>query len=252
MVTSASMQQRESYRERLYIQYVATHFGVDALDTSARVESRAPYFKKLLKYFPKSKSARILDLGCGCGSLLYWLKREGYNSLEGIDRSPEQVAGAHSLGLNFVKAGDVFDHLAQREPESADVVVAFDVIEHLGKAEAFQFADEVFRVLTPGGLFILHLPNGEGLFFGSVAFNDLTHELIMTSGSLGQLLRCVGFFDVRTYEDTPTVHGPMSAARYLIWIAAKSILRVIYAAQTGNISRNLIFSQNFLATARKR
>ncbi len=251
MVTSVSVQQRESYRERLYLQYVATHFGVDALEVRARVKASAPYFRRLRKQFPKDKSARILDLGCGCGNLLYWLEKEGYNSLEGVDRSAEQVAAAHSLGLSFVKAGNVFEHLAQRGPESADVVVAFDLIEHLGKEEAFQFADAVFRVLAPGGLFILHLPNGEGLFFGSVAFNDLTHELILTSGSLGQLLRCVGFSEVRNYEDTPTVHGPVSAARYVIWMAVKTILRAIYSAQTGNIGGNLILSQNFLATARK-
>ena len=168
-----------------------------------------------------------MDLGCGCGSHLYWLKESGYTRLEGVDRSPEQVAGAHSLGLNFVKEGDIFDHLVQRQSESADVVLAFDVIEHLGKEEAFQFADEVFRILTPGGLFILHLPNGEGFLFGSVAFNDLTHELILTSGSLGQLLRCAGFSNVRAFEDKPIVHGPISAARYLIWMAVRSILHDI-------------------------
>ena len=31
----------------------------------------------------------------------------------------------------------------------------------------------------------------------------------------------------------------------------KSILRLVYAAQTGNIGRELILSQNFLAIARK-
>lgn len=251
MISPASEQQRESYRERLYLHYVATHFGTDAAEVHSRVESAVHYFRRLLKYIPKDKSAEILDLGCGCGSLLYWLKDAGYTSLEGIDRSPEQVAAAHSLGLTLVKAGDILDHVARREPESSDVVIAFDVIEHLEKEEAFELADGVFRVLRPGGLFILHLPNGEGLFSGCVAFNDLTHELILTSGSLGQLLRCVGFSDVSTYEDTPIVHGPISAARYVIWMVIKSILRLVYAAQTGNIGRELILSQNFLAIARK-
>lgn len=251
MITSTSEQQSESYRERLYLHYLATHRGTAVAEAQTFANLALPYFKRIQNLIPADKSTRVLDLGCGCGGHLYCLKRFGYTHLEGIDRSPEQVAGAHSLGLNFVKEGDIFDHLVQRQSESADVVLAFDVIEHLKKEEAFQFADEVFRVLAPGGVFILHLPNGEGFLFGSVAFNDLSHELILTKGSLGQLLRCAGFSQVEAFEDSPIVHGPVSAARYLIWKAVSWGLRFIYVVQTGDTGRHLILSQNFLAIARK-
>jgi len=251
MTSVTSTQERETYRDRLYHHYLAHHRGADLLEASARLQGAYPYFKRLSKHLPDNKSARVLDLGCGYGIWLHWLKQAGYHCLEGIDRSPEQVEAAHSLGLDCVKQGDIHDHLANRKPESCDVVLAFDVLEHHRKEEALQFADEVFRVLTPGGLFILHLPNGEGFLSGSIAYGDFTHELILNRHSLGQLLRCAGFSQISTYEDTPVVHGGLSVIRYLVWKIARTVLRIVYAAQTGDTNDGLILTQNFLAIARK-
>ena len=248
---TTSAQQRETYRDRLYRRYLANHHGSDLLETRKRLEAAIPYFKRLQKYVPEAKDTRVLDLGCGYGVWLYWLKKAGYLRLEGVDRSPEQVEAAHILGLNCVVEDDIRAYLAGRKPESCDVVLAFDVLEHFGKDEAFQFVDETFRVLAPGGLLILHLPNGEGFLSGCIAYGDLTHELIVTRKSLGQLLRCAGFSQVRTYEDTPVVHGLMSGARLLIWRTARIVLRIIYAAQTGDTDPGLILTQNFLAVAHK-
>lgn len=251
MISATSAQLWETHRERFYRHYLAHHHNADVLEMRERLEAGALYFKRLMKYFPENKDARVLDLGCGYGLWLYWLKQAGYRCLEGVDRSHDQVEAAHGLGLDCVKQGDIRDHLADREPQSCDVVLAFDVLEHFGKEEAVRFADEVLRVLTPSGLLILHLPNGEGFLSGCIAHGDFTHELIVTRRSLGQLLRCAGFSQVSAYEDTPVVHGPLSVARLVVWKVARTILRVIYAAQTGDTGRELILTQNFLAIARK-
>jgi len=251
MRTATSAHGLEMYRDRLYRYYLANHRRSDLLEACQRVQGGVPYFKRLLRHLPEDKDSRVLDLGCGYGIWLYWLKEVGYHCLEGVDRSPEQVEAAHSLGLNFVVQDDIKGYLADRKRESCDVVLAFDVLEHFGKEEASQIVDEVFRVLTPSGLFILHLPNGEGFLSGSIAHGDFTHELILTRHSLGQLLRCAGFSQVCAYEDTPVVHGLVSAARFLIWKAARTVLWIINAAQTGEIDGGLILTQTFLAVARK-
>ena len=221
------------------------------MEVRERLKAAGPYFKRLLTFFPEDKDTRVLDLGCGYGNWLYWLKQAGYRNLEGVDCSPEQVQAAHSIGLDCVVQGDIKVHLADRKPESCEVVLAFDVLEHFGKEEALQFADEVFRVLTPGGRLILHLPNGAGFLSGSIVYGDFTHEFIVTKRSLGQLLRCAGFSQIRAYEDSPLVHGPISTGRLLVWKVARTVLRIIYAAQTGDTDRELIFTQNFLTVASK-
>lgn len=242
---------RESYRERLYRNYLANHRGQALIAPKERLRGAQPYFKRLVKHFPTDRDTRILELGCGYGVWLHWLRESGYRNLEGVDRSPEQVEAAHGLGMNFVVENDLAADLAARASESCDVVLAADILEHLTKDEALSMADQVFRVLAPGGLFILHLPNGDGIFAGHIEYGDFTHELIVTSTSLAQMLRCVGFTGFSAYEDTPVVHGFSSACRSLVWMAARTAVRLIFAAETGNLGRDLILSQNFLAVARK-
>src|SRR5215472_12143952 len=125
MSVGSPAQQRDAYRERLYREYLANHSG-DLKEARRALHGAAPYLKDLiLKHLPQDKNVRILELGCGYGALLYWLKESGYRHLEGIDCSPEQVAGAHELGLDFVRQDDLMTHLAQRTPASCDVIIAF-------------------------------------------------------------------------------------------------------------------------------
>lgn len=247
----AISEEREAYRERLYQHYLENHRGVDIDLARKGLQGAAPYLRRLIsRHLPEDRNAKIVDLGCGYGALLYWLRQAGYRNLEGVDRSPEQVQGAHALGLDFVQQADIMAYLESRQHESCDVVIAFDVLEHLSKYEALSFADQVFRVLQRGGLFLLHTPNGEGIF-SATAYGDFTHELILTPGSAGQLLRSAGFCNVSSYEDVPVVHGIVSAMRFVIWKIFKSLMRIAYAAETGNASGDLILTQNFLIVATK-
>jgi SAM-dependent methyltransferase len=245
-------QTREFYRERLYQHYLVNCRGVDQQEARGALHSAAPYLKRLIRnHMPPDRNVKIVDLGCGFGALLYWLQQAGYTNLEGVDRSGEQVEGAHSLGLDYVRQGDITKHLAGSPASSCDLIFAFDVLEHFGKEEAMQFADEVLRVLRPGGRFILHLPNGTGSFAGTVTYGDFTHELILNQRSIAQLLRCVGFSEIKSYEDVPVVHGFASAVRYVVWKIYKTMKWLVYVAETGEYAEDLILTQCFLTVARK-
>jgi hypothetical protein len=47
------------------------------------------------------------------------------------------------------------------------------------------------------------------------------------------------------------VHGLKSALRYAVWKAVRFVLRLAMAAETGETAGDAIFSQTFLAVARK-
>ncbi|MEH1938930.1 MAG: class I SAM-dependent methyltransferase [Nostoc sp.] len=99
---------------------------------------------KKIKYFlePILKQARILEIGSGSGWVSEYLKQNGYKHYVGIDiEPPADIVGDirewKSLGL---------------EEQSFDVIVAFEVVEHV---DCFK---ECFDLLKPGGQLMLTSP----------------------------------------------------------------------------------------------
>jgi len=204
------------------------------------------------KHFPQNREAKILDLGCGSGTLLRFLKGAGYRHVSGVDTSPEQVAAAHQVGIEDVRQGDLLDALRNLDKEALDVVVAFDVIEHLTKSELLELSDEVYRVLQTGGRWLIHAPNAAALFGSRVRYADLTHEQAFTKESLEQLIKAAGFHQIHCYEDQPIVHGLTSGLRWLVWKLVRGVLRVCWMSETGCTGKDCLFTQNFIAVAFKR
>ena len=95
--------------------------------------------------------------------------------------------------------------------------------------------------------FVIRLPSG--VQRTPDVSNGRTHEQAFTRTSLGQLLLSSGFRSLECYEDTPVVHGVVSALRFIVWKAFRGMLRVYLAAETGNSGGSAIFTQNLLAVA---
>lgn len=106
-------------------------------------------FRKIAAWIPDG--CVLADLGCGDGSLLRYFNRKvvvGY----GVDM---KVIRAHGPdGLIFL-SGDLNQHIPLKD-ESADVVTALAVIEHLVAPETL--TAEIYRILKPGGRCILTTP----------------------------------------------------------------------------------------------
>jgi SAM-dependent methyltransferase len=99
----------------------------------------------------------VLDLGCGTGENLVPLVKRGAEVI-GIDISPELVELARerlgSYGLTAtLRDGSAYD--TGLADESADVVFSMALLHHLDLPSA---RNEIYRILRPGGLFILREP----------------------------------------------------------------------------------------------
>jgi 2-polyprenyl-3-methyl-5-hydroxy-6-metoxy-1,4-benzoquinol methylase len=144
------------YKERFFARYVSTHTGHrDGAATLVQFRQRATYFQQRWSaFFPQQHNVRIVDLGCGNGALLWWLQSSGYRHAEGVDVSAEQVAEAQRLGVRNVTQGDLQLYLNQR-PDTYDVIVMRDVLEHFTKAEMLSNIPIVkgssLRTLSPVG-----------------------------------------------------------------------------------------------------
>jgi ubiquinone/menaquinone biosynthesis C-methylase UbiE len=100
---------------------------------------------------------RVLDVGCGTG---YGSAELAQSAAEvtGVDIAADAIEYAKTNypipGLRFIESSCM---AVPFPPESFEVLVAFEVIEHLSDHRAF--LDECARLLTPEGLFIVSSPN---------------------------------------------------------------------------------------------
>src|SRR4051812_37311495 len=81
-----------SLQEQLQERYVSTHFGEIRSVNADDLESFARHYRRVYApLLPADKNAKILDIGCGLGHFLYFLKSEGYVNHWGIDLGSEQI-----------------------------------------------------------------------------------------------------------------------------------------------------------------
>jgi len=155
-------------------------------------------YRRLL---PINKQAAILELGCGQGQFLEFLKTEGYAHVLGLDLSPEVINYCQNRGYT-VKQTDFFDFLEQNDiQERYDAIIANDILEHFDKDEIFRLAQLIKQALKKNGSLIIKTPNASNLFLGSFSrYCDLTHEIIFTESSLKQIFLPLGFSSIEFYE----------------------------------------------------
>ncbi|MEK6287963.1 MAG: methyltransferase domain-containing protein [Acidobacteriota bacterium] len=150
---------------------------------------------------------RLLDVGCGTGYSLVWLRdRFRLAEVYGVDLSPHAAAFWRARELDTVALASV-DKLPFGECEF-DLVTCFDVIYQLNDERASAAVSEMHRVLKPGGLLFIREPAYQWMR-GAHDVAVGTHRRY-TLTDLRRLLRAHGFKPRRsTYANT-----------LLFWLAA--------------------------------
>ena len=181
------------------------------------VEHRYTKMHRLLREaYGDLAEARIIDLGLSRGLLLERFRRYPGVTLAGIEIDPSEIEHARRRGFepdrHFINVFDG-DRLTARLPysdQSADVVLAGEILEHIVDTEAF--LSEIHRTLAPGGALVLSTPNilwlkhrlrllvgryPDALDYRTRFGNDLGHVRVFGPAQLRKLLESVGFVDVR-------------------------------------------------------
>lgn len=140
-------------------------------------------------------SGSLLDVGCNLGILVDEARRVGYEA-KGIDMSSRAIEkGKSALGLDGLLSAGTLTELAF-PADSLDVISYMHCVEHL--EDPLGEFQEVRRVLKPGGLLAIEVPNFFSLWRrlqGSGWYGLVPEQHIWQGGAkgLGALLRRSGF-----------------------------------------------------------
>lgn len=151
-------------------------------------EIRAKYYRWYTKgWLPENKNEAILDIGCGAGQFVYFLNKESYTNITGIDIDIEQIKLAQQIGLNC-HAVSVQEYLNNHG--EFKTITMLDIIEHFTLSELFPLMDSVYKALAIGGQIIVSVPNATSPTGLSTQFSDITHENSFSPTSLSQFFFC--------------------------------------------------------------
>ena len=125
-------------------------------DSVVRMTTRERAFKTaLIQQLDLAKESRVLDVGCGTGTLTLWLKQHQPDAaVTGLDGDPQTLAiaasKARSLSLD-VRLSEGLSYDLPFPDESFDCVISSLFFHHLTWTDKLRTAREMSRVLRPGG-----------------------------------------------------------------------------------------------------
>jgi len=179
------------YNSEMYYGDYYTHHGIDEPPLVARrlTEITADFSRY-------RQTNRLLDVGCGAGSLLQAARDNGWDA-QGIDVSASAVSHSRNLGFE-VFHGELKE--AQLAKGQFDVITAVEILEHL--FDPAMVVNEIHRLLRPGGLFWLTTPNCRSLAarlmgLGWRVVSPPEHLQLFSVEGLRTLLLRAGFSEVQ-------------------------------------------------------
>lgn len=112
--------------------------------------------KDILPFIPKHVS-RILDIGCGSGDTLAYLKANNYcNYTYGVELVHE-AADVAAKRVDKLYRSNIEEMNLDLKAESIDLILCLDVLEHL--INPYQLIHYLHTILTPNGSIIASIPN---------------------------------------------------------------------------------------------
>lgn len=189
---------------------------------------------EILRSIPAKRPLRLIDLGCGTGHLL-WAFRDNGLDLFGMEYAPSALKLARRCAPDALLFNGDMTRLPL-ESDYFDVATSLEVCEHI--QHDITAMAEAWRILKPGGLFIMSVPGNR---HSEMYRRLIGHHRHYTSVKLRESLLVAGFKSVEPLRHYPHFHRQYS----LIWpwvSAADRLIRMflrgretIYEARMGGV-----------------
>jgi 2-polyprenyl-3-methyl-5-hydroxy-6-metoxy-1,4-benzoquinol methylase len=237
----------EDYRKLLYSKYNSTLYGFGN-NNDGDIDSGQ--YKEFLDFLPTNKSSAVLDIGCGMGHFLRFLKNQGFSNIQGVDHSEEQVNCCKSSSLPVVFITDTYKFLETRI-DTYDLIVMNDVLEHFQKNEVIRILLCCKSALRKDGNLVLRVPNMSSIYGLHGRYIDFTHEVGFTESSLKQVLLAVGFENISiTDNKAPFGLRPKRFARWLLFKLWHKLFGFILLIEVG-VDKPRLLGKTLISKATK-
>jgi tRNA (cmo5U34)-methyltransferase len=140
---------------------ILEHFESEAQDYDQIISNIIPYYHEMIEAlvsiipFKSTGSFKLLDLGCGTGSIgLSVLKKFPYCSVTCLDYSENMLTEArkklsHNKNVEFINS----DFNTYKFTEDYNIIYSSLAIHHLTDDDKAKLIDRIYAHLKPGGLF---------------------------------------------------------------------------------------------------
>ena len=191
---------------------------------------------------PESKDAKILEIGTGFGHLIRFLTEQRYTRVSALDMSPGLLDGVkvrYADKLEKAILADAREYLPTM-PDSYDLIIMMDVIEHMPLSDAKELLLAVYKALKVGGKVIMRTPN-MGNIMGQYSFyQDITHDYCYTDWSMIHLLELCDFSQVDTYQVREFASSKRKRYAKINKVIHDFIYRINDKVPPKTVSKNLI------------
>ncbi|SFS80934.1 Methyltransferase domain-containing protein [Methylobacterium sp. yr668] len=172
--------------------------NVFSLRYNSRNNNRYESTGLLISFMKKNK--KLLDVGCGTGTITSTLRDALSLDVVGVEPHPERAEQARTEGLNVITG--VYDQTFAQRNEKFDYILFADVLEHL--VDPAEMLREVKNSLAPDGRVLASIPNvahwtvRAQLLFGNFNYKptgimDATHLRWFTRRSVRHLFEAAGY-----------------------------------------------------------
>jgi len=168
---------------------------------------------------------RVLEIGFGNGSFLGFAERQGW-TITGVEVSKDLLDRATYNGFDVLN----YKEISSLGENTFDLIVAFDVFEHLDRSELEWLFPKLKSLLKDDSVLIARFPNGDSPF-GLRSFNgDFTHKTFLSSGKIYYLSDFSGLFLHSLRGEVEPLFG--TGLRYFLFrvvsIPVKALINIFY------------------------
>ena len=150
------------------------------------------YFSNELRQCKVGQIKNILEVGFGNGCFFGYARQQGWN-ITGLEVNERLIECGQKNGFDTRAA----DELRNLPDDSFDLIVAFDVFEHISPIDILEYFKTLRTKLKIGGIILARYPNGDSPLGLHNQNSDITHLNAIGCGKMLYLAQNSGLQLVR-------------------------------------------------------